>query len=899
MKIVVRNLFLFGIIVFAILFGGALVTGFPSENSHFVYADVSDGGICGENLTWTIDGDVLTIIGTGNMNEYGDGSLPWSAYATSVSSVVIGDGVTSLSGYSFKNFINLSSIDFGTTLNEVGKDCFSGCTSLQTVVFPENVRIKFYKGCMSSLGSGASVRVLFNSYFVVTGTYVFTGDYDAVQEATFAFQNYANSGSLTDGELTTKALELCDEYGVSVYKSQDSETVLTSENVSEVFGTATVKLLPFHHNRVEPTINTDGNIEYWEKDDGIFYADEDCVTLIEDANDDGVVDSNDTVIKSRQAISPSINISDWVYGDDANVPTISGNSGNGNVVFSYKLKDADDSDYVETIPSNVGYYTARAIIEETDEYYGATVMADFVVAPKVLTITADGKSKVYGQEDVELTYQASGLVLGDEITGELAREIGENVGSYAISQNTLSAGGNYEIVFIGTNFVITQKEVGLVWSNLVFTYDGVAHVPTLILSGVVGGDECLAEVDGQQINASLLAYTAQAVSLSNNNYKLPSDVGVEFIINKRQVSVVPVDKTTTYLENDVALTYIATGLVAGETLEGISLSRTSGDSAGEYVITAEHDDEKDLNYIVEILTTARYTILQKEVVPTVVVSVNKMIYDGEEKTPDVVVKDGDVIIPAGEYIVEYENNVEVGQASVIVKNRDGGNYAISQTIVNFEIKNQGKIELIDNQQNQNVNDTKIEESAEELLNIIGITDIEREIMEQEGENLSVYLEVVDISETISSEDSNLINTKIGENEKLGTVLDINLFKKISGFEATKVASTTSALKISFEVPESLINKDSRITRKYKVLRVHNGVVEELATNYENGKITFETDRFSTYALSYVDSTTQNVLERGGLTTAEIGIIIVAIIMLVGSIVFCVYWFVTRKKELDK
>ena len=41
-------------------------------------------------------------------------------------------------------------------------------------------------------------------------------------------------------------------------------------------------------------------------------------------------------------------------------------------------------------------------------------------------------------------------------TGAINRAVGENVGSYAIGQNTLSAGGNYTISYTGNNLSITR-----------------------------------------------------------------------------------------------------------------------------------------------------------------------------------------------------------------------------------------------------------------------------------------------------------------------------------------------------------------------------------------------------------------------------------------------------------
>lgn len=53
-------------------------------------------------------------------------------------------------------------------------------------------------------------------------------------------------------------------------------------------------------------------------------------------------------------------------------------------------------------------------------------------------------------------------------------------------------------------------------------------------------------------------------------------------------------------------------------------------------------------------------------------------YTGEAITFDnVVVKDGDTVIPAGEYTLEYTDNKEVGNATVTVKDNEGGNYTVS------------------------------------------------------------------------------------------------------------------------------------------------------------------------------------------------------------------------------
>lgn len=52
-------------------------------------------------------------------------------------------------------------------------------------------------------------------------------------------------------------------------------------------------------------------------------------------------------------------------------------------------------------------------------------------------------------------------------------------------------------------------------------------------------------------------------------------------------------------------------------------------------------------------------------------------YDGIEKKPSVTIKDGNNVIPVGEYSVEYSNNVNKGTATVTITDKAGGNYSVS------------------------------------------------------------------------------------------------------------------------------------------------------------------------------------------------------------------------------
>ena len=106
-------------------------------------------------------------------------------------------------------------------------------------------------------------------------------------------------------------------------------------------------------------------------------------------------------------------------------------------------------------------------------------------------MTANPLSKVYGSADPALTYGVSGLVNGDTsavFSGALSRASGENVGSYAISQGTLSAGGNYTIAFTGANFSITQALLNVTANPLSKVYGSADPALTFVSSGFVNGD---------------------------------------------------------------------------------------------------------------------------------------------------------------------------------------------------------------------------------------------------------------------------------------------------------------------------------------------------------------------------------------------------------------------------
>lgn len=154
-------------------------------------------------------------------------------------------------------------------------------------------------------------------------------------------------------------------------------------------------------------------------------------------------------------------------------------------------------------------------------------------------------------------------------------------------------------------------------------------------------------------------------------------------------------------------------------------------------------------------------------------------------------------------------------------------------------------------------------SKEEILNASGIfTEAEKEQIAN-GSDANVWLELkkVDMS-TVSDTDKAAILDKaknfMGEGTEL-TYFDASLFKQIAGQTAAKVSEPGIKMKLTIKIPTELLTTDKNVSRAYTIIRLHNGQAEEITGAFDeaSGSFTFETDKFSTYAIAYKDTVKNN------------------------------------------
>lgn len=111
-------------------------------------------GICGENLTWTLDAaGTLTVSGTGAMKDYHFyNDAPWYQSRDSIKAVVVESGVTTIGEYAFYGCSNLSSITLPESVTTIGGYAFYDCRSLSSITIPEGVTTiggRAFDGCRS------------------------------------------------------------------------------------------------------------------------------------------------------------------------------------------------------------------------------------------------------------------------------------------------------------------------------------------------------------------------------------------------------------------------------------------------------------------------------------------------------------------------------------------------------------------------------------------------------------------------------------------------------------------------------------------------------------------------------------------------------------------------------
>ena len=133
-----------------------------------------------------------------------------------------------------------------------------------------------------------------------------------------------------------------------------------------------------------------------------------------------------------------------------------------------------------------------------------------------------------------------------------------------------------------------------------------------------------------------------------------------------------------------------------------------------------------------------------------------------------------------------------------------------------------------------------------------------------GENIELFLEIKEREER--EEELKILIDKIRENlEKIEEIvkdenatmagyLDINVVLKADDIELGNVTKLSKPISISLEIDKKYTDVPKGYTRKYFVIRLHEGENPTIIdAEIKDGKLEFKTNKFSTYAIAYKDT----------------------------------------------
>ena len=392
-------------------------------------------------------------------------------------------------------------------------------------------------------------------------------------------------------------------------------------------------------------------------------------------------------------------------------------------------------------------------------------------------------------------------------------------------------------------------------------------------------------------------YTVRVTYPADDNYE-KSSVTKNFTIKKMKTRVSAIDLSKTYGEKGYELMYSFDRLARGDRLTGITLTREEGEDVGTYKIKVSQKEGSNPNYDITF-KDGTYTINPLSIDKGRVVLGNVLKYTGEKQTQEVeqVLVNGKALNKEDYEVLDNQATKE-GKHVLTIKakgNNHTGSFEYAYVILpkdsdkigtgSFTVKTTGDVEI----SRDEVIDLLIENkeiTANELSEVA------------EGKKVEIVLEVKEAqtNEFIESSTKGYI---------VGKYLDITLYKNIDGTNKS-IHELTKVMKVTIKVPEELINKDSKTKREYYIARSHNGKVDILETKYneKTNSLTFETDKFSDYAIIYKDkkelkttvTTSINKSNTKQTTKAKTGDnanIIGLMILLVSSMFVMVF---VRKKE---
>lgn len=565
----------------------------------------------------------------------------------------------------------------------------------------------------------------------------------------------------------------------------------------------------------------------------------------------------------KAPVTLTVVLDEFTYGEQP-VIKLQGAPSDSKVIYQYKVKDKDDSTYAGITEEGLkklsaGEYTLKAVVEETENYKGFSATCDFNVKKAGAT---DSYSKVdiegwtYGSYDgkknapsiasdlnpenqtVQYTYYTDGACTTQTSTengAEAAGGVPKNAGTYYVKAQ-IPESANYNAGTATGTFEIKPRPAQLDWSSSDLTYNGKDQTVTAEVTNALSGDTFTLTYETNEtytkIGKNARKYMAKVTALGNANYSLSQEESIHpWVINPKAVTVKPDDLHKHIGGEEPQLTYTTDGIVEGETLSEITLQRVSGEDARKYEITATETAGANPNYTVT-RETGIFTIEDhnwpkdgKILSPATLLSEGMQERTctapscGQKRYDSIPKQDGK---PADPYADKIDKYIQIFSSEITAAALDN-----EETIL-FGLFLESDKTRIDN-----------------------------------GSGAKVWLEINHVN-NLDPDWQNLINTEIektvGKNADQ-ILFDIDLYRQLAGENRVLITDPGINMNIRIKIPDKMINNQFYIIRDYKILRLHKDSVTNQATvdildpvfNSSTNELTFKSDKFSIYVLTYKDT----------------------------------------------
>jgi ribosomal protein L18E len=256
--------------------------------------------------------------------------------------------------------------------------------------------------------------------------------------------------------------------------------------------------------------------------------------------------------------------------------------------------------------SNVGPYPITVTLGANPNYNVTATDGTLTINQANASVTADPKSKTYGDANPALTATVVGQVVGgDSINYTLSTTATQfsGVGNYAIVVN-LGSNPNYNVTTANGTLTIDPKNASVTANNANKTYgDANPAFTATVVGQVVGGDAINYTLSTTAVQCSNVGPYAITVNLgSNPNYNVTPTNGT-LTINKKNLTVKADNKNKAYDGNPYSpFTVTITGFTCGDTVAvvtgsaGFTGTAVGATIPGTYTITPTQGSLSATNY---------------------------------------------------------------------------------------------------------------------------------------------------------------------------------------------------------------------------------------------------------------------------------------------------------------